>query len=136
MPAWMLMLDFKLIADRLLLRYQKTGIRWLYELHTQLVGGILADEMGLGKTIQICVFFRSLAESQQESRIFRYGLELYVIYIHLIGRFIVSKDLVLLSSFAQLQLCTNGSVSFIAGFLFAVLQFFIPVELIMDRKRA
>jgi SNF2 family DNA or RNA helicase len=35
------------------------------------VGGILADEMGLGKTIQVCVFLRSVAESRQESRIFK-----------------------------------------------------------------
>nr|CAD2166804.1 unnamed protein product [Meloidogyne enterolobii] len=51
-------------------KYQKTGIRWLYELHNQCVGGILADEMGLGKTMQICVFLRSLAESQRPSSIF------------------------------------------------------------------
>uniref|UniRef100_A0A915LGS6 DNA repair and recombination protein RAD54-like n=1 Tax=Meloidogyne javanica TaxID=6303 RepID=A0A915LGS6_MELJA len=31
---------------------------------------ILADEMGLGKTMQICVFLRSLAESQRPSSIF------------------------------------------------------------------
>ncbi|KAI1718916.1 DNA repair protein rhp26 [Ditylenchus destructor] len=55
-----------------LYKYQKTGIRWLYELHEQCVGGILADEMGLGKTIQICTFLRSLSESKQESRIFKY----------------------------------------------------------------
>ncbi|KAI1730284.1 hypothetical protein Ddc_02974 [Ditylenchus destructor] len=55
-----------------LYKYQKTGVRWLYELHEQCVGGILADEMGLGKTIQICTFLRSLSESKQESRIFKY----------------------------------------------------------------
>ncbi|KAL3112868.1 hypothetical protein niasHT_015574 [Heterodera trifolii] len=55
-----------------LYRYQKTGVRWLYELHFQYVGGILADEMGLGKTIQLCVFLRSLSESQTISNIFRY----------------------------------------------------------------
>uniref|UniRef100_A0A914HYC7 DNA repair and recombination protein RAD54-like n=1 Tax=Globodera rostochiensis TaxID=31243 RepID=A0A914HYC7_GLORO len=55
-----------------LYRYQKTGIRWLYELHFQYVGGILADEMGLGKTIQLCVFLRSLSESRATSKIFRY----------------------------------------------------------------
>lgn len=52
-------------------RYQKTGVRWLHELHDQYVGGILADEMGLGKTIQIISFLRSLSESQQESRVFK-----------------------------------------------------------------
>uniref|UniRef100_A0A183BTS6 DNA repair and recombination protein RAD54-like n=1 Tax=Globodera pallida TaxID=36090 RepID=A0A183BTS6_GLOPA len=55
-----------------LYRYQKTGVRWLYELHFQYVGGILADEMGLGKTIQLCVFLRSLSESRATSKIFRY----------------------------------------------------------------
>ncbi|KAE9546017.1 hypothetical protein FO519_010771, partial [Halicephalobus sp. NKZ332] len=35
-----------------LYKYQKTGIRWLHELHSHCVGGILADEMGLGKTVQ------------------------------------------------------------------------------------
>lgn len=55
-----------------LYKYQKTGVRWLYELHSQCVGGILADEMGLGKTIQICVFLRSLAESHKKSQIFKY----------------------------------------------------------------
>lgn len=53
-----------------LYKYQKTCVRWLHELYAQYVGGILADEMGLGKTIQLAVFLRSVAESQQESRIF------------------------------------------------------------------
>lgn len=35
--------------------YQKTGIKWLWELHTQGVGGIIGDEMGLGKTVQACI---------------------------------------------------------------------------------
>lgn len=52
-------------------RYQKTGVRWLSELHEQCVGGILADEMGLGKTIQIISFLRALAFSQMEDRGFR-----------------------------------------------------------------
>lgn len=29
------------------------GVKWLWELHTQRVGGIIGDEMGLGKTIQV-----------------------------------------------------------------------------------
>jgi len=61
----------KHVWDRLY-KYQKTGVRWLHELHAQYVGGILADEMGLGKTIQICIFLRSLAQSQQPSRAFKY----------------------------------------------------------------
>lgn len=46
------------------LRYQKTGVKWLLELHNLAVGGILADEMGLGKTIQVITFLRSLAYTQ------------------------------------------------------------------------
>jgi SNF2 family DNA or RNA helicase len=64
-----LLFEFQLINSNLF-RYQKTGVRWLHELHDQYVGGILADEMGLGKTIQIIVFLRSLAESQISSRVF------------------------------------------------------------------
>ncbi len=33
--------------------YQRDGLRWLYTITSQEVGGILADEMGLGKTIQL-----------------------------------------------------------------------------------
>ncbi|KAL0481875.1 DNA excision repair protein ERCC [Acrasis kona] len=40
--------------------YQKTGIRWLWELHKQGVGGVIGDEMGLGKTIQVVSFLSSL----------------------------------------------------------------------------
>lgn len=28
--------------------YQRTGVKWLYELHLQQTGGIVGDEMGLG----------------------------------------------------------------------------------------
>lgn len=40
--------------------YQKTGVRWLWELYSQQVGGIVGDEMGLGKTIQIISFVAGL----------------------------------------------------------------------------
>jgi DNA excision repair protein ERCC-6 len=33
--------------------YQRTGVKWLWELHNQRAGGIIGDEMGLGKTIQV-----------------------------------------------------------------------------------
>lgn len=55
-PAW--------INDRLF-GYQRTGLRWLWELHQQECGGILGDEMGLGKTIQICSFLGSMASSRK-----------------------------------------------------------------------
>jgi DNA excision repair protein ERCC-6 len=45
-------------------RYQKTGVRWLWELHCQKTGGILGDEMGLGKTIQVIAFLAGLDFSQ------------------------------------------------------------------------
>jgi len=47
------------IYDRLF-DYQKTGVKWLWELHTQKAGGIIGDEMGLGKTIQISAFLAGL----------------------------------------------------------------------------
>eukprot|EP00698_Gefionella_okellyi_P000668 TRINITY_DN10594_c0_g1_i1.p1 TRINITY_DN10594_c0_g1~~TRINITY_DN10594_c0_g1_i1.p1 ORF type:complete len:1009 (-),score=253.52 TRINITY_DN10594_c0_g1_i1:149-2809(-) len=44
--------------------YQRTGLKWLWELHAQDVGGILCDEMGLGKTIQIVSFISALHYSK------------------------------------------------------------------------
>jgi DNA excision repair protein ERCC-6 len=34
---------------RRLFDYQRTGVKWLWELHAQRAGGIIGDEMGLGK---------------------------------------------------------------------------------------
>uniref|UniRef100_A0A8C6XWY3 DNA excision repair protein ERCC-6 n=1 Tax=Naja naja TaxID=35670 RepID=A0A8C6XWY3_NAJNA len=51
-----------------LYKYQQTGVRWLWELHCQQVGGILGDEMGLGKTIQIIVFLAGLSYSKIRTR--------------------------------------------------------------------
>lgn len=48
-----------------LFAYQKTCIKWLWELHAQKVGGIIADEMGLGKTIQVIAFIAGLHYSAQ-----------------------------------------------------------------------
>ena len=47
------------IWDRLF-GYQKTSVKWMWELHCQNVGGIIADEMGLGKTIQMVAFLAGL----------------------------------------------------------------------------
>ncbi|XP_076819187.1 DNA excision repair protein ERCC-6-like [Clavelina lepadiformis] len=47
-----------------LYKYQKTGVKWLWELHTQQTGGILGDEMGLGKTIQVIAFLAALQKSK------------------------------------------------------------------------
>uniref|UniRef100_A0A061RWX5 DNA excision repair protein ERCC-6 n=2 Tax=Tetraselmis sp. GSL018 TaxID=582737 RepID=A0A061RWX5_9CHLO len=46
-----------------LFEYQKTGVKWLWELHTQKAGGIIGDEMGLGKTIQVIAFLAGLHRS-------------------------------------------------------------------------
>ncbi|KAJ3408541.1 hypothetical protein HDV05_004943, partial [Chytridiales sp. JEL 0842] len=43
--------------------YQKTCVRWLWELYSQETGGIIGDEMGLGKTIQIISFLSGLHRS-------------------------------------------------------------------------
>ena len=45
--------------------YQKTGVRWLWELYSQQVGGIIGDEMGLGKTIQAIAFLAGLHYSKK-----------------------------------------------------------------------
>ena len=43
--------------------YQKTGVKWMWELHSQGSGGILGDEMGLGKTVQVISFLEGLLRS-------------------------------------------------------------------------
>jgi len=43
-----------------LFEYQRTGVRWLWELFSQKTGGIIGDEMGLGKTIQTISFLGGL----------------------------------------------------------------------------
>lgn len=43
-----------------LFNYQKTAVRWLWELYSQRVGGIIGDEMGLGKTVQVAAFLAGL----------------------------------------------------------------------------
>ncbi|GFO00974.1 DNA excision repair protein ercc-6-like [Plakobranchus ocellatus] len=55
-----------------LYKYQKTGVRWLWELHTQQAGGIVGDEMGLGKTIQTIAFLAALRSSKVRNVNFPY----------------------------------------------------------------
>ncbi len=43
--------------------YQQTGVKWMWELHSQKVGGIIGDEMGLGKTIQTIAYLAGLHHS-------------------------------------------------------------------------
>lgn len=45
--------------------YQKTGVKWLYELYAHQVGGIVGDEMGLGKTIQMIAHLAGLHYSKK-----------------------------------------------------------------------
>ncbi|XP_038212173.1 DNA excision repair protein ERCC-6-like [Zerene cesonia] len=44
-----------------LYKYQRIGVKWLWELHQTQCGGLLGDEMGLGKTVQIISFLSGLA---------------------------------------------------------------------------
>ncbi|KAK7506355.1 hypothetical protein BaRGS_00002467, partial [Batillaria attramentaria] len=55
-----------------LYKYQKTGVRWLWELHCQQAGGIIGDEMGLGKTIQMIAFLAALKTSKLRCKGFPY----------------------------------------------------------------
>jgi len=55
-PAW--------INNRLF-PYQRTGLRWMWELHTQDAGGIVADDMGTGKTVQLAAFLGAMAGSRK-----------------------------------------------------------------------
>lgn len=55
-PAW---------VNNRLFAYQRTGLRWMWELHQQEAGAILGDEMGLGKTVQICAYLGSMTASRK-----------------------------------------------------------------------
>lgn len=46
-----------------LYKYQKVGVKWLWELYQIQAGGLLGDEMGLGKTVQIIAFLGGLSKS-------------------------------------------------------------------------
>ncbi|MCJ1306657.1 hypothetical protein MMC25_000300 [Agyrium rufum] len=48
--------------------YQRTGVKWLWELYSQQVGGIIGDEMGLGKTIQAIAFLAGLHYSKKVTK--------------------------------------------------------------------
>jgi DNA excision repair protein ERCC-6 len=50
------------IYDRLF-PYQRTAVKWMWELHCQEAGGIVGDEMGLGKTVQTVAFLAGLHRS-------------------------------------------------------------------------
>ncbi|KAG6454750.1 DNA excision repair protein ERCC-6-like [Manduca sexta] len=50
-----------------LYKFQRTGVKWLWELHQVQSGGLLGDEMGLGKTIQIIAFLTGLSKTNSGS---------------------------------------------------------------------
>ena len=52
---------------RRLYKFQKTALKWLWELHSQRCGGILGDEMGLGKTVQVAAYLATLSYSRGRS---------------------------------------------------------------------
>ena len=47
-----------------LFKYQREGVRWMWDLHRRDRGGLLADDMGLGKTVQVAAFLRGLFASK------------------------------------------------------------------------
>ncbi|GKY94165.1 hypothetical protein MPSEU_000382600 [Mayamaea pseudoterrestris] len=55
-PAW---------TNDKLFEYQREGIKWMWGLHQQQVGGVVGDEMGLGKTCQVCAFMGILAAARK-----------------------------------------------------------------------
>ena len=74
-----------------LYKFQKTGLKWLWELHLQRCGGILGDEMGLGKTIQMISYLASLRYSKIRSVGFSYiglGPVLIIAPVTLIGQWV------------------------------------------------
>ena len=44
--------------------YQRTALRWMWELHKQGAGGLVGDEMGLGKTVQVSSFLSAMTSSR------------------------------------------------------------------------
>ena len=48
--------------------YQRTGVKWLWELRSLRVGGVVGDEMGLGKTVQLAAYLAGLVSSARATR--------------------------------------------------------------------
>ena len=49
--------------------YQKTGVKWLYNIYKTGFGGILADEMGLGKSIQLIYLIKLIIKENPKAKI-------------------------------------------------------------------
>jgi DNA excision repair protein ERCC-6 len=89
-------------VNRRLYWYQRTGVRWLWELYRQGAGGILGDEMGLGKSVQLAAFLGGLHRSgrlrsalvvapatlmaQWASELFSWAPRLRVVILHRSGQ--------------------------------------------------
>ncbi len=57
-------------SELLILRdYQKTGVKWLYNIYKSGFGGILADEMGLGKSIQLIYLIKLILKDKHDAKI-------------------------------------------------------------------
>jgi hypothetical protein len=87
----------ELLTVQFFLRYQRTGVRWLWELHCQQAGGILGDEMGLGKTIQIIAFlaglsFSKLRDRTSTSRYDDTGLTVMTVYLNIAVLLLITGD--------------------------------------------
>ena len=61
-------IKFNKSENEIIRDYQKTGIRWLYNIHKCSFGGILADEMGLGKSLQTLFFIKKLVKEDKQSK--------------------------------------------------------------------
>ena len=61
--------SFNLELDSILREYQKTGVKWLYNIYSCGFGAILADEMGLGKSIQIICFLKQILKKNKNFKI-------------------------------------------------------------------
>ena len=45
-------------------QYQKTGVKWMFQLYKNKLGGCLADDMGLGKTLQTIALLMKVREEE------------------------------------------------------------------------
>lgn len=55
--------------EKILRKYQKEGVKWLYTLYKCDLGGILADEMGLGKSIQTIYLIKEILKEKKDAKI-------------------------------------------------------------------
>lgn len=58
-------LNYPKTLEDVLLKHQKEGSQWLWDLYQLRLGAILADEMGLGKTLQMLGFLSCLRDKKE-----------------------------------------------------------------------